>query len=162
MGVSGSGKSTVGRLLAERLGWDFWEGDDFHSAENKRKMASRQPLTDADRSPWLERLRRLIEEALSGRRPPAVLACSALRSSYREVLSRPEDSGALVWVFLKGEPELIRRRLNERSGHFMPPQLLESQFETLEEPESALVVDIDAPPATLVQIILDRLGPRDA
>jgi len=131
MGVGGSGKTTVGRILASDLGWSFYDADDFHSPDSVRKMASGIPLTDEDRLPWLEDLRNLIAEH-GEREENAVLACSALRRTYRDILS--SGSGELVMVYLKADAELIRERLADRLSHYMPVQLLESQFETLEEP----------------------------
>lgn len=153
MGVSGSGKTTVGRLLAADLGWQFYDADDFHSPENIRKMSSGQPLTDADRSAWLDSIADLIASNLE-KREPAVIACSALKASYRD---RLDLSDQVRFVYLKGDPDIIRRRLEKRSDHFMSAALLSSQFETLEEPENALIVDIDAPPEFIVATIKNGL-----
>jgi gluconokinase len=156
MGVSGSGKTTVGMLLALELGWEFLDADDFHPPENVAKMRSGHALTDADRAPWLERLHALIVELLRARRG-AVLACSALRDAYRDRL-RAGHSAEVPLVHLHGSAGLLRQRLAARSGHFMPAELLASQLATLEEPRDALIVDIDAPPATIVERIRTGLG----
>ncbi|MDP9117323.1 MAG: gluconokinase, GntK/IdnK-type, partial [Actinomycetota bacterium] len=140
MGVSGCGKSTVADLLATRLGWDLQEGDELHPAANIEKMASGQPLTDADRWPWLARVASWITDHTSTDRP-AIITCSALRRSYRDVL-RGEH---VVFVYLEGTRAQIGRRLATRHGHFMPPALLASQFADLEPPgpdENAITVSI--------------------
>ena len=159
MGVSGSGKTTVGRLLAAALGGEFVEGDDHHPPANVEKMRRGIPLDDADRRPWLEALSRAIGEWLAAGRT-VVLACSALKRSYREILraGRPE----VRFIYLQGAPELIRARLAGRRGHYMPPSLLDSQIATLEEPKSALVIAIDGRPEEIVAQILSALGmPRE-
>jgi len=156
MGVSGSGKSTVGALLAHDLGWEFFDADDFHPAENVAKMRAGHALTDADRAPWLERLRALIDELLRGNRP-AVLACSALRDAYRSRLRAGHGTDVPV-VYLRGSETVLRERLAGRRGHFMQAELLASQLATLEEPRDALVVDIGDAPATLVERIRTGLG----
>jgi gluconokinase len=151
MGVSGSGKSTIGGPLAARLGFPFLDADEFHPPENVAKMAAGIPLTDDDRQPWLERLNRELRS-----RKKAVLACSALKQSYREILTR--DIRAPVFVFLKGEIELIRSRLANRKHRYMPASLLESQFATLEPPADAIELDIAQPPERCVEAILRALG----
>lgn len=151
MGVSGCGKTTVGRLLAERLGWEFLDGDNFHPPDNVTKMSRGTPLTDADRAGWLDRLAGLITESLQQGRS-VVLACSALKQSYRDRLT--VSPGSVRFVYLKGSRELIGSRLLERAGHFMPPGLLESQFKDLEEPGNALVVDIRLSPEENVELII--------
>jgi gluconokinase len=150
MGVAGSGKSTVGRLLASALGWSFYDADDLHSADNVRKMAAGIPLTDEDRRPWLMALRNLIAEH-AARKENAVLACSALKRTYREVLT--SGNGEVVVIYLKADADLIRERLAHRRGHYMPVQLLESQFETLEEPEDAMAIPAEWPPHRIVKSI---------
>src|SRR5262245_29468803 len=132
MGVAGSGKTTVGRLLASALDWPFYDADDYHSPANVRKMESGTPLTDEDRRPWLEQLRALVAEHVESHKN-TVLACSALKAAYRDILS--SGSGEVVTVYLKAEANLIRNRMSGRAGHFMPTALVESQFEALEEPE---------------------------
>lgn len=150
MGVSGAGKTRVGKALAAELGWRFVDADDVHPAENVAKMAAGVPLTDEDRAPWLERLRGLIAQALE-RGEDLVLACSALRRSYRQQLAvEPER---MRWVYLTAPADIIARRLSERTGHFMPPGLLESQLATLEPPDEALVVDVTPVPTVVVALI---------
>ncbi|HVB90344.1 MAG TPA: gluconokinase [Beijerinckiaceae bacterium] len=150
MGVSGSGKSAFGRMLAERLGFVFVEGDDFHSPDNREKMRAGTALTDADREPWLDALAGKIER-LASRKRSAVLACSALKKRYRERLRGA--AGVMRLIYLRGERNLIASRLSARRGHFMAPSLLDSQFEALEEPEpaeAALMLDIGRAPEMLV------------
>lgn len=143
-GVSGVGKSAVGELLAQQLGWKFYDADSFHPAANIEKMKRGIPLTDADRQPWLERLRELIERCLiEGKN--AVLACSALKKAYRDRL-RVNDEVKIV--FLRGSRDRVAVQLQHRSGHFMNPALLDSQFDDLEEPgpsEDVFVLDITTP-----------------
>ena len=154
MGVTGSGKTTVGRLLARKLGWKYFDADDFHPAGNLDKMRSGIALDDNDRQPWLEGLRDLIRDSLkSGEN--AVLACSALKEKYRRLLLIDER---VKLVFLKGDFQLIRRRLRKRRGHYMNPALLESQFATLEEPNESIEIDISSDTAEIVRIIRRRLG----
>lgn len=142
MGVAGSGKSTLGRTLAEELGWDFFDADDFHSMENIVKMAAGIPLDDADRMPWLMALNHKLVSTLDENRHP-VLACSALKQSYRDVLLDAADGIAVL--YLKGSYDLIWSRIAAREGHYMKPNMLQSQFAALEEPQDALVVDISLP-----------------
>ena len=158
MGVSGSGKTTVGELLAERLGWQYQEGDALHPPENVAKMSGGTPLTDADRIPWLQRIADRIDEWRS-RGQAGVVTCSALKRTYRDIIigSRP-DVGL---VYLKGSRELIGQRMAARKGHFMPAALLDNQFATLQEPgadERAIVVDVGGTPAEIVDEILRRLA----
>jgi gluconokinase len=155
MGVSGSGKTTLGRLLSRELGWSFYEGDEFHSPANVEKMSRGIPLTDADRLPWLESLRNLIDRCIR-REENAVIACSALKRSYRRILSggHPE----VIFVHLKADPRLIAERLEHRDGHFASPALLASQLATLEEPEHALALDVSGSPQEIVATIRRRLG----
>jgi gluconokinase len=156
MGVSGSGKSTVGKALASQLGWTFVDADDFHPPANIAKMHRGEPLTDSDRWPWLEAIRqRLLLAAHCGEN--VVLACSALKHAYQEYLQH-EDPARIYYVYLSGSEELIRRRLAGRKGHFMNPNLLHSQFETLEPPENAIAVDIAPPPDEIAAAIRRKLG----
>jgi gluconokinase len=155
MGVSGSGKTTVGRSLAEALGWPFSDGDDLHPPANLEKMAAGLPLTDADRLPWLEELRRRIERHRAAGES-AVIACSALKASYREILA--EDREEVRFVHLTGSPELIRRRLEQRQGHFMKAVMLDSQLAALEPPTDAVAVDVAGSPEEIVAEIRGRLG----
>ncbi|HWY55028.1 MAG TPA: gluconokinase [Terriglobales bacterium] len=154
MGVSGAGKTTVGQLLASQLGWDFADADDYHPAANVEKMRTGIPLTDADRAPWLKTLRALIAGWIAAGKN-AVLACSALKHAYRETLQVAPE---VQIVYLKGTPQLLHQRLHSRHGHFMTEQMLQSQLATLEEPEHALVVNVDRSPAEIVTEIRARLG----
>lgn len=153
MGVSGAGKTLIGTMLAERLRCPFFDADNYHSEANRGKMAAGTPLTDDDRMPWLYTLRGLIEEERrrSGR---LVLACSALKHAYRKILRGPDND--LCFVYLKGPPELIAERLKLRKGHYMNPVLLASQFETLEEPTSAIEIDVSNTPEEIVAQIMAK------
>lgn len=155
MGVSGCGKSTIAKMLADQLGWSFYDADDFHPPANIEKMKSGIPLTDADRLPWLERLSFLLrKEVVIGNHP--VLACSALRQSYRDILLAGLPGFQIV--YLKGDRELIASRMNSRPGHFMPATLLDSQFTTLEEPSGSNVLEVDLrlSPSEILHLILKR------
>jgi gluconokinase len=154
MGVTGSGKTTVGVLLAQRLGWEFADADDFHSAANKDKMHRGIPLTDQDRLPWLAALNDYLLQAIARNRS-VVLGCSALKKSYRELLLK--DLQARL-VYLKGTYQQIRDRLRLRKGHFADEHILAAQFADLEEPADAIVVDIIPPPATIVEEICRQLN----
>jgi gluconokinase len=156
MGVSGSGKSRVGKVLAEQLGWAFVEADDYHPPGNVEKLRRGEPLTDADRRPWLDALRRRIDDACSNGEN-VVLACSALKHAYRDYLER-DDPPCVHYVWLDGPPELIRKRLAERKGHFMNPALLSSQFQTLEPPADAVRVDITPGPEAIAADVRRKLG----
>jgi gluconokinase len=164
MGVSGSGKSTIGERLAERLAWSYEDGDKFHPASNVAKMSAGQPLTDSDRWPWLMAIADEIDRVcLAGRH--AVIACSALKRAYRDVLVHGRSEVRII--FLYGTQALIANRLAQRKGHFMPPGLLESQFETLEPPdasENPVTVSIDASVDAVVDDILRqlKLSPLDS
>jgi gluconokinase len=155
MGVSGTGKTTVGKVLAAKLGWDFVEGDDYHPVANVEKMRAGIPLTDEDRRPWLQALRQRIEEACE-QGANVVVACSALKREYRQYLER-DDLECVDYVFLHGSEELIRRRLAEREGHFMDPNLLQSQLDALEVPHRTLQVDITPAPEMIADEIRRRL-----
>lgn len=155
MGVSGCGKTTIGRLVAARLGWAFFDGDDFHPPQNVARMARGEPLTDEDRAGWLTVLGELLAGRLAAGEP-AVLACSALKASYRARLHAGDPRVALV--YLRGSYELIYARLTARRGHYMPARLLESQFAALEEPADALTLAVDAPPAETAARVLAELG----
>jgi len=151
MGVSATGKTTLGEALALASGGDFYDGDDFHPEENRQKMAQGQALSDLDRKPWLEALADFIEEC-SSKAAPSFIACSALKASYRAILaSKYED---LEWIFLHAPTELLRERITKRyqSGeHFMPPSLLDSQLATLQEPDDALRLDVSESIEDLVE-----------
>jgi gluconokinase len=153
IGVSGSGKSTIGRRLARAMRCRFYEGDDFHSRASKQKMRAGIPLTDADRRPWLNAIHALISKILSDGKI-AVVACSALRKSYRDRLRQPD----VQFIYLKGDYALFYKRLKDRRGHFFKADLLASQFETLEEPFDAITVDVARPPVAIVAEICQRLA----
>ncbi|MBD2198659.1 MULTISPECIES: gluconokinase [Calothrix] len=150
MGVSGSGKTTVGKLLAESLGWTFSDADAFHSPENVENMRRGIPLTETDRKPWLEALQAAIKQWLQ-ENTNVVLACSALKDSYRQFLL--VDSERIKLVYLKGSYDLIQKRLQERQNHYMPEILLQSQFDALEEPLNTIYIDIAQSPQAIVQNI---------
>lgn len=155
MGVSGTGKTTVGKVLAARLGWRFVDADAYHSEANKEKMRRGIPLDDEDRRPWLRSLAEVIDAACD-RGEDLVLACSALKHSYQDYLRA--DIDCVHYVHLTGSRELIERRLRARKGHFMNPDLLSSQFETLEIPEEAITVDVTPPPEEIAAEIQRKLG----
>jgi gluconokinase len=153
MGVVGAGKTTIGRLLAEQLRWNFADADDYHPAANVEKIRHGIALDDDDRRPWLERLRAAITQWITEGRN-VVLACSALKRSYRQEL----DVGSEVrFVYLKGDASLIAKRLRAREGHFAGEQILASQFADLEEPEGAVIAEIDSTPQQIVSGIRERL-----
>jgi gluconokinase len=156
MGVTGSGKTTIGRLLASRMGWEFAEGDDYHSKENVAKMHAGIPLTDEDRMPWLQALHQvLLDWYKSGK--SGVLACSALKQAYRDVLAKGIPPNDIRFVLLEAPKEVLVERLKQRADHFMNPALLDSQLATLEVPSDALRVSAVQPPEDAVQQILDEL-----
>jgi gluconokinase len=154
MGVAASGKSTVGKRLALELGWRFLEGDDFHSPENIEKLRQGKPLNDEDRKAWLQAIQETIRATLAGGEN-TVIACSALKERYRRTLQLNEQ---VIFVYLKATIPLIQERLKKRVGHFMNPSLLQSQFDTLEEPEDALQIDAGLTPAEIVQAIRNKLS----
>ena len=154
MGVTGSGKTTVGRLLAGQLGWLFADADDFHPPANVDKMRQGIPLTDEDRWPWLDRLRREITKWIAEGRS-VVLACSALKHIYRQKLQAGPE---VRFVYLKGSAALVAERLRARQGHFAGEQILSGQFADLEEPESGLTVSIASTPEQIVTEVRERLG----
>jgi gluconokinase len=158
MGVSGSGKSTIADRLAERLAWSYEDGDRFHPASNVAKMSAGQPLTDEDRWPWLMAIADEIDRVCAAGEH-AVIACSALKRAYRDILVHGRNDVRII--YLKGTQELIASRLAERKGHFMPPDLLTSQFKTLEPPgesENPVTVSIDASVEAIVDDIVRQLG----
>lgn len=155
MGISGVGKTTIGVLLAEHLGWRFFDADDFHPEANVAKMRRGNPLTDEDRQDWLDRLNVLIGTCVASGEP-AVLACSALKRSYRAKLQRGHEG--VIFVYLKAEREVVEGRLGDRKDHFFNPDLLESQIAALEEPVDAVIVDAAASVEDIVDGIVDALG----
>jgi gluconokinase len=157
MGVAGAGKTVVGRALAATLGWEFFDADDFHSAANIARMTAGVPLTDADREPWLATLQSLVRD-LAANSCNAVLACSALRTHFRERLGYAAPTGDMRFVYLKAPPDLVIARLAARTEHFMPPTLIDSQFASLEEPHNEITVDASAPPEAVVAAIRAALG----
>jgi gluconokinase len=165
MGVSGCGKSTVGQKIAERLGCAFRDGDEFHTDANRAKMHAGIPLNDDDRKPWLESIRTYMDEMTSGGQS-LVVACSALKQRYRDVLrgkaASGNSSGITEFVYLKGDFELLQGRLSARKDHFFNPNLLRSQFDALEEPTDAVIVDIALPPEAIVDEAVRQLQARVA
>lgn len=159
-GVSGAGKTTIGKLLADELGWRFLEADDFHPASNVEKMRDGRPLADEDRWPWLEQLRHQITRSIAAKEN-AVLACSALKRVYRERLRVGDD---VTFVFLHGDYALIEKQFQHRRGHFMDPELLKSQFTDLEEPKTddgTVTIELGRSPQELVEEIKAKLGLGD-
>lgn len=160
MGVTASGKTTVGKLLAEETGWSFVEGDAFHSAANRKKMQQGIPLTDQDRAPWLSTLHEILlgwsKSGASG-----ILACSALKRSYRDQLSKA--IAGIYFVWLEVSPSVLEERLRTRQGHYMNPNLLGSQLDTLEAPAPAEAIEVcgERPPEEIVRQILQRLAPEE-
>lgn len=151
MGASGCGKSTVGKKLAAETGWPFYDGDDYQPKGNISKMSQGMALTDQDRLPWLRALHDLLAGMVGGQRSRGILACSALKQSYREILKG--QLGGIAFVYLKANYALLEGRLKERKGHFFKSDLLSSQMEILEEPEDALVLDAVLEPAVLTHAI---------
>ncbi|MBN1266337.1 MAG: gluconokinase [Anaerolineales bacterium] len=158
MGVSGCGKTSVGTGLSEMLGWPFYDGDDYHPQANIDRMSAGIPLTDEDRLPWLEGLRDLILRDLS-EGCSLIVACSALKADYRKILDG--GRGDVHFVFLEGSFELIQKRLQARSGHYMKPGMLRSQFATLELPEEAQTVSIDQPVGKIVEAIVAAIADQE-
>ncbi len=156
MGVTGTGKTTIGTLLAKRAGWHYAEGDDYHSEANKAKMHAGIPLTDEDRAPWLATLHEVLlgwyHNGESG-----VLTCSALKQTYRDTLAAGMEHTAYRFVWLNLSREIIAERLSHRAGHYMNPALLDSQFATLEPPTDALVISAEGTPDETVELILKQL-----
>ena len=159
MGVSGSGKTTLGTVLAARIGAHFADADDFHPAVNKAKMAAGIPLTDMDREPWLATLNGVLRGWMAAGES-GILACSALKETYRATLAEGMPQGAVQFVFLDGSKELIAERLAQRHHEFMTGKLLESQFNTLERPKDAICVVNDRTPDAVVEEILSKLKQR--
>jgi carbohydrate kinase (thermoresistant glucokinase family) len=157
MGVTSSGKSTIGKLLAQRLSLPFIEGDEFHPEENILKMSNGIPLNDNDRRPWLQALSHQLQ--LQEKNKGAVLACSALKESYRELLQQGLNE-KIIWIYLEGTNDIIRQRMNERKNHFMPESLLQSQLSTLEKPAYAYCFSIEKAPELIVQEIAGILNEK--
>jgi carbohydrate kinase (thermoresistant glucokinase family) len=155
MGVTGSGKSTVGARLAADLGWPFYDADSFHPPENVARMSRGIALTDADRHPWLQAIRARIDDVLA-RGESAVIGCSALKDAYRSMLGA--DKPGVRFVFLRGDQALLAERLRHRVGHFMNPRLLGSQLDTLEEPDSAVRIEIALPLSAQLRRIRSELA----
>ncbi len=153
MGVAGSGKTSVGKMLSEKLGWKYYEGDNYHPKENVEKMSHGIPLNDEDRIPWLLKLRTIIEDALSNGES-IILSSSALKEAYRKILKVNDQ---VKFIYLKGSYELIEARMKMRKDHFMKPGMLKSQFEALEEPADAIAIDIDQPLEKIVENILQKI-----
>lgn len=157
MGPAGSGKTTVGILLAKQLSWEFADGDDFHSPANKQKMSRGVGLTDEDRVPWLQSIRDAMDQWLAERRS-VVLACSALKRSYRERLGVDSDAKDIKLVYLKGSYDLLLERFSDRKGHYAREQLLASQLVDLEEPTDSITVEVSRSPEQIVGEIRKQLG----
>jgi carbohydrate kinase (thermoresistant glucokinase family) len=153
MGICSCGKTLIGRMLAEKLGLPFYDADDFHSKENIKKMKSQIPLNDNDRFPWLNAMAQKMTEW--EKKGGAVLACSALKESYRQIL---RTGPSVQFVFLKGTKEIIRQRMKNRKDHFMPSSLIDSQLDTLEEPADAITINIAKTPQEIVNEILKKLN----
>ena len=154
MGVSGCGKSTIGKMLANTLSLPFFDGDDYHPERNIQKMAKGEPLNDEDRYSWLKALNTLGKKQLD---KGAVIACSALKEKYRVIIEKDLDP-APIWIYLEGSYGAILKRLEQRSGHFMPPNLLKSQFDALEPPLRAIAISIEQEPENIIKEILKNLG----
>lgn len=155
MGVSGCGKTTIGKMLAERLTLPFFDADDFHPQENVSRMSRGVPLTDEDRYPWLLSLSGMLQQ--EERNKGAVLACSALKEKYREMLQQGAQE-KIIWIYLEGAEEMIRERMRKRSEHFMPDALLASQFKTLEKPLYAHCLSIEKDPDAIVDEIVRAIN----
>jgi len=153
MGVTGSGKTTVGRLLSEKTGISFFDADNFHTTANIKKMQSGTPLTDDDRAQWLENINRLAREQM--KLEGAIIACSALKENYRIILGNGVNK--VVWILLQGDYSLIYNRMKKRKGHYMPPELLQSQFDILEIPNYGLHVNVKDTPEKVVETIISQL-----
>jgi len=155
MGVSGSGKTTIGQQLSDRTGYPFYDADNFHTKKNKDKMNAGIPLTDDDRRPWLENIHDFVVEKIATH--DIILVCSALKQVYRDRLSKTIEENCR-WVFLQGDYNTILERLNRRKGHYMPPTLLKSQFDALEVPANAIRIDIKLTPETIIENIVSKIN----
>ena len=154
MGVAGSGKTTIGKMLADRLSIPFFDADDYHSSSNKEKMRNGIALTDEDRADWLASVNAIA--IANSRIDGAIIACSALKEKYRAVLER-EIATTVTWIWLQGDFELIQGRMQARQGHYMPPSLLRSQFEILEPPANATIISIEKKPLEIIDLITTSL-----
>ena len=154
MGVSGSGKSSVGKLLSNRTGWQFYDADDFHSPEAIAKMSQGIPLTDSDRYLWLQKLNNLVETTLNAQEN-GILACSALKSHYRQIIQG--DRSEVTWIYLRSDYSCIISRLQQRQGHYFKANLLRSQFDILEEPQTAITIDVSLTLRAIVSEILAKI-----
>ena len=159
MGVTGTGKTTVARALADRTGWPFAEGDDYHSAANRAKMHAGTPLTDSDRAPWLASLHTVIADWVAAG-ADGIMTCSALKQSYRDILAGDLPGGTVRFVLLEVPRPLLEDRLEHRTNHYMNPDLLPSQIATLETPRDALRIDASGTPAAAVDQIVQAFGIR--
>jgi gluconokinase len=155
MGVSGSGKTTIGKKISAEMGMAFFDADDFHSRANKEKMKAGQPLTDDDRAEWLISINELAKNQM--KKEGAIIACSALKEKYRKILSEGITI-PIFWVFLQGNYELIQRRMEARTDHFMPPTMLSSQFDALEIPQQCISIDISQKPDKIVEEIISQIA----
>jgi gluconokinase len=153
MGVAGSGKTTIGKLLSKKFGYKYYEGDDYHPHKNVAKMSNGIPLNDEDRLPWLLSLRKIIQENLEDGRG-TVITCSALKQSYREIL---KYDNRVKFVYLKGDFDTINNRMQQRKEHFMKPEMLKSQFDALEEPTDAITIEVNMSTEEIVNEIIKRL-----
>ena len=154
MGVSGSGKTTVAKAVSNKFGWKYYEGDEYHPAENVEKMKNWIPLNDEDRLPWLLSLRKVVEEAIS-KRENIVISCSALKEAYRKILKVSEE---VKFIYLKGSYDLIRKRMEERIPHFFKPEMLKSQFDVLKEPQQAIEIDISKSSESIIGDLIDKIN----
>jgi len=155
MGVSGSGKTTIGEGLSARTGFEFYDADNFHTTLNVAKMKAGTPLTDEDRWPWLDNIHQFVKEKI--KTANIIIVCSALKQVYREILSDGIE-GSCIWIFLSGDYDTILSRLNNRKGHYMPATLLQSQFDALEVPANATAIDIHMTPGEIIDDILLKIA----
>lgn len=155
MGVSGAGKTLIGQKLSAKLGIPFYDGDNYHPPENVTKMQSGHPLNDNDRTPWLQILAQKIDQW--NQQGDAILACSALKKQYRDLLKNESSGNNIIFIYLKGPQSLIAQRISDRPDHFMPEELLESQFEALEEPKQCITISIDQPPDAVADTIIKQI-----
>jgi gluconokinase len=153
MGVSGSGKTTVGKTVSSQFGWKFYEGDEYHPAKNMEKMKNGIPLNDKDRLPWLLCLKKIIEEALENKEN-IIISCSALKEAYRKILKINND---VKFIYLKGSYDLVKKRMEERGSHFFKPAMLKSQLDDLEEPKDVIEIDISGSKDSVVKDVITKI-----